>query len=185
MNPFLDSLCNFGFKNIVLTPGVPKGCFQHPQDVVSSPWLVQIGQDLSEIIKINLDLNLSVINLNLFFLGQCQNFNDFFFLFLGTWVDQQNVEFGWRFNTITRPQPLQPLWNYRISNVTPQCWRPCCTSWEIWYHESLVPPFGNPNKWRICTEDQYLRWSSYTLWTSAKTPQGSLYCKLKIKIFLY
>ena len=46
--------------------------------------LVQIGQDLSEIIKINLDLNLSVINLNLFFLGQCQNFNDFFFLFLGT-----------------------------------------------------------------------------------------------------
>ena len=34
LNPFLDSLCNFGFKNIGLTPGVPKRCFQHPQDVV-------------------------------------------------------------------------------------------------------------------------------------------------------
>ena len=34
LNPFLDSLCNFGFKNIGLTPGIPKGCFQHPQDVV-------------------------------------------------------------------------------------------------------------------------------------------------------
>jgi hypothetical protein len=34
LNPFLDSLCNFSFKNIGLTPGIPKGCFQHPQDVV-------------------------------------------------------------------------------------------------------------------------------------------------------
>jgi hypothetical protein len=34
LNPFLDSLCNFGFKNIGLTPGIPKECFQHPQDVV-------------------------------------------------------------------------------------------------------------------------------------------------------
>ena len=34
LNPFLDSLCNFGFKNIGLTPGIPKRCFQHPQDVV-------------------------------------------------------------------------------------------------------------------------------------------------------
>ena len=34
LNPFLDFLCNFGFKNIGLTPGIPKGCFQHPQDVV-------------------------------------------------------------------------------------------------------------------------------------------------------
>ena len=34
LNPFLDSLCNFGFKNIGLTPGIQKGCFQHPQDVV-------------------------------------------------------------------------------------------------------------------------------------------------------
>ena len=33
-NPFLDSLSNFGFKNIRLTPGIPKECFQHPQDVV-------------------------------------------------------------------------------------------------------------------------------------------------------
>ena len=34
LNLFLDSLCNFGFKNIGLTPGIPKRCFQHPQDVV-------------------------------------------------------------------------------------------------------------------------------------------------------
>ena len=34
LNPFLDSLDNFGFKNIGLTPGIPKGCLQHPQDVV-------------------------------------------------------------------------------------------------------------------------------------------------------
>ena len=34
LNPFLDSLCNFGFKNICLTHGIPKGCFQHPQDIV-------------------------------------------------------------------------------------------------------------------------------------------------------
>ena len=36
LNPFLDSLCNFGFKNIGLTPGIPKECFEHPQDVVFS-----------------------------------------------------------------------------------------------------------------------------------------------------
>ena len=89
--------------------------------------LVQIGQDLSEIIKINLDLNLSVIDLNLFFYANIKILM-IFLLFLGTGVDQQNVEFGWRFNTITRTQPLQPLWNYCIPNVTPQCWRPCCTS---------------------------------------------------------
>ena len=35
LNPFLDSLYNFGFKNIGLTPGIPKECFQHPQDVVA------------------------------------------------------------------------------------------------------------------------------------------------------
>ena len=35
LNQFLDFLCNFGFKNIGLTPGIPKGCFQHPQDVVT------------------------------------------------------------------------------------------------------------------------------------------------------
>ena len=35
LNPFLDSLCNFGFKNIGLTPGIPKWYFQHPQDVVN------------------------------------------------------------------------------------------------------------------------------------------------------
>ena len=34
LNPFLDSLCNLGFKNIGLTPGILKGCFQHPQDIV-------------------------------------------------------------------------------------------------------------------------------------------------------
>ena len=35
MNLFLDSLCNLGFKNIGQTPGIPKGCFQHPQDIVT------------------------------------------------------------------------------------------------------------------------------------------------------
>ena len=34
LNPFLDSLCNSAFKNICLTPGIPNGCCQHPQDVV-------------------------------------------------------------------------------------------------------------------------------------------------------
>ena len=34
LNPFLDSLCNLGLKNIGLTPGIPKGCFQRPQDIV-------------------------------------------------------------------------------------------------------------------------------------------------------
>ena len=33
-NAFLDSLCNLGFKNIGLTPGIQKACFQHSQDVV-------------------------------------------------------------------------------------------------------------------------------------------------------
>ena len=32
-NPFLDSLCNFGFKNIGLTPGPGSGCFQSSQDI--------------------------------------------------------------------------------------------------------------------------------------------------------
>ena len=34
LNPFLDSLCNSAFKNTGLAPGIPKTCFQHPQDVV-------------------------------------------------------------------------------------------------------------------------------------------------------
>ena len=34
LNLFLDSLCNFVFENIGLTPGIPKGCFQHSQDAV-------------------------------------------------------------------------------------------------------------------------------------------------------
>ena len=34
LNPFLDSLCNYAFKNIGLAPGIPKTCFQHPQDIV-------------------------------------------------------------------------------------------------------------------------------------------------------
>ena len=34
LNPFLDSLCNSAFKNIGLAPGIPKTCFQYPQDVV-------------------------------------------------------------------------------------------------------------------------------------------------------
>ena len=38
LNPFLDSLCNFGFKNIGLTPAIPKVCFQHPQDIVIYDW---------------------------------------------------------------------------------------------------------------------------------------------------
>ena len=36
LNPFLDSLCNFGLKNIGLTPGTGSGCFQSSQDIVSS-----------------------------------------------------------------------------------------------------------------------------------------------------
>ena len=35
LNPFLDSLCNFGFKNIGLTPGTGSRCFQSSQDVVT------------------------------------------------------------------------------------------------------------------------------------------------------
>ena len=34
LNPFLDSLCNFGLKNIGLTPGTGSGCFQSSQDIV-------------------------------------------------------------------------------------------------------------------------------------------------------
>jgi hypothetical protein len=34
LNPFLDFLCISAFKNIGLAPGIPKTCFQHPQDVV-------------------------------------------------------------------------------------------------------------------------------------------------------
>ena len=34
LNPFLDSLCNSAFKNIGLGPGIPKTCFQYPQDIV-------------------------------------------------------------------------------------------------------------------------------------------------------
>ena len=42
LNPFLDSLCNFGFKNIGLKPGIPKECFPHPQDVVI--YISELGQ---------------------------------------------------------------------------------------------------------------------------------------------
>ena len=34
LNPFLDSLGQFGFKNIGLPPGTGSGCFQSSQDVV-------------------------------------------------------------------------------------------------------------------------------------------------------
>ena len=34
LNPFLDCLCNSTLKNTGLAPGIPKTCFQHPQDVV-------------------------------------------------------------------------------------------------------------------------------------------------------
>ena len=34
LNPFLDSLCNFGFKNGGLHPGGDIACFPGPQDVV-------------------------------------------------------------------------------------------------------------------------------------------------------
>ena len=34
LNPFLDSLCNFSFKNIGLTPGTGLGCFQSSRDIV-------------------------------------------------------------------------------------------------------------------------------------------------------
>ena len=36
LNPFLDSLCNSALKNTGLAPGIPKTCFQHPQDVVKN-----------------------------------------------------------------------------------------------------------------------------------------------------
>ena len=36
LNPFLDSLGHSGFKNIGQIPGIHKGCFQHPQDVVTT-----------------------------------------------------------------------------------------------------------------------------------------------------
>jgi hypothetical protein len=32
--PFFGFLMQFGFKYIGLTPGIPKGYFHHPQDVV-------------------------------------------------------------------------------------------------------------------------------------------------------
>ena len=52
LNPFLDSLCNFGFKNIGLTPGIPKGCFQHPQDVVIKDVLKEYAESFfGEIIE--------------------------------------------------------------------------------------------------------------------------------------
>ena len=35
LNQFLDFLCNSDFKNIGLAPGIPKTCFQRPQDLVS------------------------------------------------------------------------------------------------------------------------------------------------------
>ena len=35
LNPFLDFLCNFGFKNIGLTPGTGSGFFHSSQDVVT------------------------------------------------------------------------------------------------------------------------------------------------------
>ena len=35
LNPFLDFLCNSAVKNIGLAPGIPKSCFQHPQDIVA------------------------------------------------------------------------------------------------------------------------------------------------------
>ena len=34
LNPFLKSLCNFGLKNIGLTPGTGSGCFQSSHDIV-------------------------------------------------------------------------------------------------------------------------------------------------------
>ena len=34
LNPFLDSLGHFGFKNIGLFPGAGSECFQSPQDAV-------------------------------------------------------------------------------------------------------------------------------------------------------
>ena len=34
LNPFLDSLYNFGLKNIGLTPGTGSRCFQSSQDTV-------------------------------------------------------------------------------------------------------------------------------------------------------
>jgi hypothetical protein len=37
LNPFLDFLCNFGLKNIGLTPGTGLGCFQSSQDIGYNP----------------------------------------------------------------------------------------------------------------------------------------------------
>ena len=40
LNPFLDFLCNSAFKNTGLVPGIPKTCFQHPQDVVKMQQMI-------------------------------------------------------------------------------------------------------------------------------------------------
>jgi hypothetical protein len=51
LNPFMDFLCNFGFKNIGLTPGIPKGGFQHPQDIVrESQAVLSISNYFTELI---------------------------------------------------------------------------------------------------------------------------------------
>ena len=54
LNPFLDSLCNFGFKNIDMTPGIPNGCFQHPQDVVEIGIYKWYNNPLLKVIQLNL-----------------------------------------------------------------------------------------------------------------------------------
>ena len=51
LNPFLDSLCNFGFKNIGLTTGTGLVCFQSSQDIV-----VAVKQPTQIIIQLNSSL---------------------------------------------------------------------------------------------------------------------------------
>ena len=47
LNPFLDSLGNFGFKNIHLIPGIPNRCFQHPQDVVRKDTFLRCSKKMA------------------------------------------------------------------------------------------------------------------------------------------
>ena len=51
LNPFLDSLCNFGFKNEGLHPGGDIECFQGPQDIVYLLWKKRINEKRLKLIK--------------------------------------------------------------------------------------------------------------------------------------
>ena len=57
--PIFGFLMQFWFQNIGLTPGIPKGCFQHPQDIVYFALiLIEMGQ-IQELSFKHLSLHLS------------------------------------------------------------------------------------------------------------------------------